>query len=97
MSKFTLGSLVKAWGRFYNSSDVLADPSSVYVSIKYPDGFLDEYQYGVGDSVVKNAAGEYYIYISSTQVGRHYVYWKSTGTGQAADEDSFTISGVNAS
>jgi hypothetical protein len=97
MSKFTLGSKVKAWGRFYDTSDTLVDPTAVYVSIRYPDKSVVNYTYGVHAELVKSGTGEYYVFISSTQTGKHYVYWKSTGTAQAADEDSFTIAGVNAS
>ena len=89
--RFPIGSKVQSWGRFYNSSDVLADPTQVYVSVREPDGLLTTYTHGGGDTV-KDGTGEYYLYINANKPGKYSVRWFATGTNQAATEDYFTVS-----
>jgi hypothetical protein len=87
------GAKVRLWGEFRDGDEAFADPTNVFVSIRYPGGTkVKTYQYGVGADVVKDSTGNYYIELDTTSYpGTVYYSWTSTGTGQAATEESLVV------
>lgn len=92
-----LGSSVRAAALFTIFDTVTAlDPDDVFVSVKTPAAVLTTKEYGVDVEVVKDSTGNYHLDINANEVGIWYVRWFSTGNGQAADEDSFTVEDAEA-
>jgi hypothetical protein len=88
---FKQGSLVRLAGPFLDSSQNPVDPTTVYITIARPDGQRNTYQYGVGSLIVKDSTGNYHIDVDASIPGKWSYWWHSTGTAQAADEKSFTV------
>lgn len=92
MSVYELGSLVRIGPEsFYNILGALADPSTVSLSIKKPDGTIAGPFTYAGAQVVKESTGVYHYDYNPTTVGQYLVKWTSTGTGQAAHVTEFDV------
>ena len=82
---------VRVTARFYNSSDVLTDPSGVLCKIKKPDGSVSTYVYGTDAALVKQGTGIYYLDVDIDQVGIFIYRFEGSGGLKAASESKFTI------
>lgn len=69
-----------------------ADPTTVSVVVRRPDGIRQTYVYGVGADVVKDSTGHYRLNYTPTLAGNHWHYWVSTGAAAAAGELMFVVS-----
>jgi len=90
MNVYDKGDLVRCSGTFTTSAGVAQDPTVVKAKVKTPGGVTTTYTYGTDAALVKDSTG-YHVDVSATESGLwHYSFW-STGTGQAAEEESFYV------
>jgi hypothetical protein len=84
------GDLVRCTGTFTDAIDnnAAVDPTVVNVSVRDPSGNVTTYVYNTDDEVNKSGTGIYYIDVNLDEAGRWYYRWHSTGTGQAAGENT---------
>lgn len=70
----------------------VVDPSSVYLSIRSPDGELvtRTYDPDSGD-IIRDDVGQYHATIDADQSGLWVVRWWSSGDGQSAEERRFMV------
>lgn len=96
-NKHDLGDLVKVTGTFTDpdNSDAAIDPTVVKLSFRNPAGTVTTWTYGGGE-ITKVSTGVYTANIDANAAGRWYYRWWSTGTGQAAEEQSFQVVGGKA-
>ncbi len=85
------GDAVRCSAAFTTSAGVAADPTAVYFQFRTPGGTTTTYTYGVDASLVKSSTGNYYVDVNANAVGQWAYRFYSTGTGQSADEDIFTV------
>lgn len=95
--KYTPGAKVTVSAEFTdpNSSDDPLDPTAVMLDVRDPAGVVTTYTYGVGATVSKDSTGNYSADLSVDLPGKWWYRWYSTGTGQAAKEDCFTVDKLN--
>lgn len=89
-----LGDVVRVAGVFrdLDTEDLdPIDPTVVKLSILTPSEDLETYIYDTDPEVVRDSEGHYHADIEATEPGVWYYRWFSEGTGQAADEGSYTI------
>jgi len=86
---FDKGDLVRIYAKF-RSGGAYVDPTTVKVSVKDPSGTSTDYLYSLAE-VTKESTGVYYKDLSADLVGTYYVRTVTTGTYQAAQEDSFYV------
>ena len=91
VNTYQLGDLVRCSGPFTNASDAAIDPSEVYFQVKNPSNQTTTYHYGQHAQLVKDSTGNYHVDIDADLCGTWYYRFYSTGTGQAADENSFIV------
>lgn len=93
ITNYPEGTLVTAQGTFRNSAGALADPTTVKVTVRKPDGTTTTYTYGTDSEVVKSSTGIYYINLDTTSNRGLWLYtWWSTGSVQAdSGERSFYV------
>jgi len=84
-----VGDLIRCTGTFTDSAGAAVDPANVFVKIKDPSRNVDTYQYGVDSELVKSGTGVYYTDVDVDERGTWAYRWYSTGTGQAAGENTF--------
>jgi len=90
-SEYDNGDLVRVTGTFTNAAGAAVDPTAVLFKVKAPNGQTTTYTYGTDAALVKESTGVYYVDVNANQSGKWRVRWYSTGTGQAATEDFFTV------
>lgn len=72
---------------FRDAAGAAYDPTTVTCTILEPDGVQTTYTYGVGSTVVKSAAGIYYVRIAGAKDGQYVSRFVGTATGYSdADE-----------
>lgn len=70
-------------------NDTPADPTSVTLYVKTPDGSVTTYTYP--DDVSKDSVGNYHYDFSTSQIGKHYYRYKGTGAVEFAGEVEFRV------
>jgi hypothetical protein len=90
MATYDRGDLVRLTATFTVSS-VPTDPTSVMLYVRSPTGTLTTLTYGVDAAIVKASTGVYRYDYSASAVGNVTFRWASTGTAQAASQDSFFV------
>jgi hypothetical protein len=89
-SVYDLGDLVRVTFTFKDASGVVADPSVVRFEWKLEQGGTPTaFLYPTG--IVKDSTGVYHYDIDASAEGTYFYRAWSTGTGQAAAEDSFFV------
>lgn len=88
---YYVGQLVSAAVAFVDEDAAPVDPGTVSVKYRSPDGTVTTKVYGTDAAVIKDSTGNYHIDISATAKGIWRYRWFSTGTGQAAGEQQFTV------
>jgi len=88
---YNIGDKVRLQGTLEDSVGAELDPSTVTVKVVSPDGTLTTYTYA-GSTVIRSALGIYYADYTPTEAGIHHYLFQSTGTGQAAEESTFSVS-----
>lgn len=92
---YDTGDLVRLLCAFADEDDEDVDPTTVTFKFTDPLGDTTEYTYDVDPEVdpelVRSSKGHYHVDISIDKAGAWYYRWESTGTGQAAEEDTFEV------
>ena len=86
-----IGDTADLTAAFRNVYGLAVDPAGVAFAMKEPDGTITPYVYGTDAELVREAAGNFYVAWTAAQSGRHYCAFRSTGTGQAAEEATFVV------
>ena len=86
---YDVGDEVRCTGTFTDANGAAVDPTAVYVKVKDPSGNVTTYQYGEDPEVVKSDTGIYYVDVNVDEAGDWWYRFYSTGTGQAAGEETF--------
>lgn len=85
------GDLVRCSAAFTNSAGSAVDPAAVRCQYKDPSGNTTSLLYGTDAALVKDSTGNYHADVDADEAGKWYYRFYSTGSGQAADEDTFTV------
>jgi uncharacterized protein YfaS (alpha-2-macroglobulin family) len=88
---YDVGDLVRCAANFKNTLNVDIDPSTVTFKVKPPTGAIITYAYGVDSQLVKDSVGDYYVDVNANAEGTWHWRFFSTGTGQAAAEQTFEV------
>ncbi len=91
---YDIGDVVRITGTFTQSGSAL-DPTTVSAVVRRPDGIKQTFVYLTDAEVVRTAQGVYRLDYTPTMAGPHWYRWISTGTGQAAGEQSFIVAPNN--
>lgn len=92
MNVYDLGDLAHVTVAFTTSAGVATDPTAVNFKYRLADDVAwTTLVYGVDAALVKSSVGNYYVDVNCDAVGMARYRWWSTGTGQAAVEDSFLV------
>jgi hypothetical protein len=95
-NEYAPGALVQVAAVFRNpASGALMDPAAVLFKFKDPAGVVTTYTYGTDSQLVKDSTGKYHVDINASSVGRWYYKFYSTGSGQAAFENHFSVKSTN--
>jgi hypothetical protein len=95
MNSYDKGDLVTVSARFRRSNGSLLDPAAVFCQVKNPAGTITLYTFGTDAALVKDAVGKYHVDINANAVGVWAYRFYSTGNGQTAVEDKFTVKSSN--
>lgn len=88
---YHLGDLVRCTGTFATAAGTATDPTAVRFEVIAPDGTKTSYTYITDAEVVKSSTGVYYVDVDCDQSGVWEYRMYSTGTGQAASNQSFFV------
>lgn len=88
---FTVGDLVVCSASFVDDDGEAIDPSEVGFKVKDPSGNVTSYVYGDDIELVNDGTGEYHVDVNADEAGTWNYRFYSTGTGQAAEESTFTV------
>lgn len=91
MKTYDNGDLVRCSAAFTNSDGEAVDPTAVIFKVKTPAGTETTYTYGTDAELVRDSAGNYHIDVDANESGIWIYRCYSTGTGQAADEEHFSV------
>ena len=83
MLEFLQGQVVRLSGQVTDITGVLADPSSMVLKVKTPDGITTSYS----TTLIHDGSGLYHYDLPLTQAGEHYYRWEATGVDQGAVQD----------
>jgi hypothetical protein len=75
---------------FRNAAKALADPTTVTLVVRAPDGVETSYAVG-GGVVIKDSVGMYHGDVSLTKSGRWAWKWVGTGSVAAVDEGAIFV------
>ena len=85
---YDVGDIIRITGSFTDLAGTLVDPSTVSLKLKN-GGTLMTLAYPA--DIQRSSTGVYYYDLNVTLPGTWKWRWYSTGTGQAAEEGSFTV------
>lgn len=91
MNTYDVGDLVRCTGTFTTAAGAATDPTVVGCKVLPPGGTVTTYVYGTDAALVKDSTGVYHVDVSGTVAGYWNYRFYSTGTGQAAGEEAFSI------
>lgn len=79
---------LRAW--FFDETGALADPTTVTLKVRDPDGVTDTYTYS-GASITRDALGKFSKQVTLDQAGVWAYHWKGTGTVVITDENTVEV------
>ena len=85
-----VGDVAVVSGEFRNSSGSLADPTTVTVQVKTPDGTVTLYTYA-GGAVTKDSTGLYHKNVTITAEGKWTLGMLGTGNVASAEHSTITV------
>lgn len=89
---YDLGDSVRVTASFADpDTGDAVDPDTVGFKYKDPLGEVTTLVYGDGARIVKDSTGNYHVDVDANLAGRWYYRFYSTGAGQAATEQAFTV------
>ncbi len=91
MATYDIGNKIRVTGAFTDplDNDEPVDPSSVYFSVRTPEGVVTTFEYSVDSDITKSDTGVYYIHVPLSMAGYWYVRWwglDSNGKATVAEE-----------
>jgi hypothetical protein len=86
-----LGDLVRLHGDFTDSNGAYQNPTTVTLYLRKPDKQVTTHTYGTDVAVVRSETGKYHYDLNANAPGWWYYRWVSTGTCQAAGEESLLV------
>lgn len=89
---YKIGKTVKMTAVFRNAARQVADPTTVTLIVKKPDGTETTYTYALG-TVTKESTGVYSKSITTDAEGTWQYYFQGTGAVPDADRDYFQVVG----
>lgn len=90
-NEYDIGDLVRVSGAFTDRNGAALDPTVVSFKFKDPSDTTTTYVYSTHEELVKDGVGHYHANIDVDEAGTWYYRWVSEGTGQAAEEGTFTV------
>jgi hypothetical protein len=75
---------------FTDSAGAAADPTTVSLIVRKPDGTVTTYTLA-GAQVVRDSIGKFYYLLAPDQSGDWYFEWHGTGAVQAASAGQFIV------
>jgi uncharacterized protein YfaS (alpha-2-macroglobulin family) len=92
LPQYGMGDLVRMSAKFTATSTGLpVDPSTVTVKVRNPSGAVVTYVFGTDSALVHDGLGQFHVDVPVTAQGVWYYRFESTGSGQAANEQSFFV------
>jgi hypothetical protein len=88
-----LGSRVRSSCTFADSVGV-ADPTTVELQAKAPNGIVSTWAYG-SSAMVKDSTGAYHYDLTPSAAGTWRVKWVASGTVVAVDEATFQVTATS--
>jgi len=88
---YHVGDLIRISAAFSTAAGVATDPTAVFAKYRDPGGTVTTLTYGVDVALVKDSTGNYHVDINADEAGKWLYRFYSTGTGQAMDEDGFSV------
>ncbi|MCH8196451.1 MAG: hypothetical protein IH904_00070 [Proteobacteria bacterium] len=85
---FDIGDAVEITGKFTDLAGAAADPDTITVKVREPDGTLTT-KTDADPEVTSSTVGTWVYNFTITQAGRHAVRWEGTGTVTAAGPSEF--------
>ncbi len=85
------GDLVRVSAVFTTAAGANLDPTAVLCQVRRATGATTTYTYLTDAALVKDSSGHYHVDVDANGEGLWYYRWYSTGTGQAADETTFSV------
>jgi len=92
MNEYIEGDKVRISASFTDENGSAIDPDGVYLEIKIP-GYPATQYFPFG--ITRDGVGQYHVDVSLTYPGQWHYYWYSTGTGQAANQETFHVVAKN--
>lgn len=91
MADYEKGDLVRCSAAFTDTDGLYLDPTAVLFRFRTPGGTTTTYTHGVDVELVRDAEGRYHVDVDANAEGVWFYRFESTGTGQAAGEEAFTV------
>ena len=89
---YDVGALVRISGVFTDEDGVAQDPAAVFCAFETPAGIETIRQYTVAPlDIIRDSTGNYHLDVDANAPGVWDYRWYSTGAGQAADEEHFSV------
>ena len=86
---YDIGDTVTLASSIAATSGGMIDPTSLFLTLKWPDGSVGSWDYG---DFTKVATGHYEFNVNCLNLSGHYYQrWSSTGSGQAAEVGNFRV------
>lgn len=90
---YDIGDRIKLEATFVNDAGVPVTPTSVALTIRYPDGTHTHHAYAVGPAdILEEDTGTFTLEITADQSGQHDFRWFGTGEGGGTEEGYFWVS-----
>lgn len=89
MNEYLRGNVVRIFGTFSISGTAI-NPTAVLVDVLKGD-VKSRFVYGENAELKLLYTGTYYLDVVADPPGLYYYLWYSSGTGQAAQQDSFVV------
>jgi hypothetical protein len=90
MTIINLGDTVRIYGSAYNAG-VLADPTTMTITVTPPLGAPVVYAYPADPEVVHPSTGQFYLDLVTSEVGIHAVAWVASGGFSTSEDDTFEV------
>jgi len=86
-----IGDTLRLAVTFRNSASAVADPTTVTLKIREPNGTETDYVYGTDIEVSRDSAGAYRFDLMLDASGDWYVRWIGTGAVATATEERIRV------
>lgn len=88
MNTYDIGNVSRLTGSFYNLSNALADPTTITLRVKDPNGAVTVY---TGGDITHVSTGVYQYDLDLTLAGYYYYRFEGTGALVAAGDNQLFV------